>query len=298
MEKKVKIKMKSKFVLGLLVVLAIVFAPKISSSKDNSPETVFLSKNNLLMLNSEVEGASTSAIIAKAKELDAAYSGLKEKASGAKKPLYLFLNTPGGSIQSGLELIEALNGIGRPVKTVTLFAASMGFQIAQNLEERLILKNGILMSHRAAGEIQGSFGGVQPSQMDSRYQLWLDRVRELDEQTVSRTKGKQTYETYTKQYQNEMWLTGTKSVNQGYADRIVAVKCDDTLSGVTTKHISFMGFPVDYDLDNCPINTSPMNIRISQQAGKTVSAEVENEVKEKFLSSFENKQRQVLPLVF
>ena len=298
MEKKVKIKMKSKFVLGLLVVLAIVFAPKISSSKDNSPETVVLSKNNLLMLNSEVNGDSTSTVIAKAKELDSAFAGLKEKASGTKQPLYLFLNTPGGSIQSGLELIEALNGIGRPVKTVTLFAASMGFQIAQNLDERLILKNGILMSHRAAGEIQGSFGGTQPSQMDSRYALWLDRVRELDEQTVSRTKGKQTYDTYIKQYQNEMWLTGTKSVNQGYADRIIKLKCDETLKGFSTRRITFLGFPVEYDLDNCPINTSPMNIRIAQQAGKTISTEVENEVKEKFLSFFENKQRQVLPLVF
>jgi ATP-dependent protease ClpP protease subunit len=212
--------------------------------------------------------------------------------------LYLFLNTPGGSIQAGLELNEALNGIGRPVDTITLFAASMGFQIAQNLGERLILKNGILMSHRAAGGFEGSFGGQQPSQMDSRYQFWLDRIRELDEQTVKRTNGKQTYASYIKEYANEMWLTGTKAVSEGYADRVVKIKCDSSLSGSTSHNASLMGFQVLYDLDNCPINTSPLNVRIGNKEGKNLTPEIEKEIREKFLSQFENKQRQVLPMVF
>lgn len=268
------------------------------SGSNNGTETVVLSSSNVLILNSEVNGESTSAIIAGAKKLDNALNAGIGKIVTNNKPLYLFLNTPGGSIQSGLELIEALKGIGRPVNTITLFAASMGFQIAQNLDERLILKNGVLMSHHAAGEFVGSFGGIQPSQVDNRYKLWLDRVRELDEQTVKRTNGKQTYESYIKEYDKEMWLTGTKSVEEGYADRIVAVKCDSTLSGATTKHANFLGFDIAYDLDNCPLNTSPMNVRISQLEGKSVSNELLNEVKNKFMSQFENKQGQVLPMVF
>ena len=286
----------NKIVVGLLVAVALVLVPKPSMSKDNGPETVILSKSNTLILNSEVNGDSISTIISSAKDLDASYS--RTEFMGKKRHLYLFLNTPGGSIQSGLELIEALKGIGRPVDTITLFAASMGWQIAQNLGDRLILKNGILMSHHASGEMEGSFGGVHPSQMDSRYQLWLDRIRELDEQTVSRTNGKQSYESYTKQYDKEMWLTGTKSVEQGYADRIVLVKCDSTLSGVTTKHADFMGMDVAYDLDNCPVNTSPMNIRVGSPGEKTVNTELANKVRAEFLSNFENKESQVLPMTF
>ena len=209
----------------------------------------------------------------------------------------MFLNTPGGSIQSGLEMIEALQGIGRPINSITLFAASMGFQIAQNLDDRLILKNGVLMSHHAAGGFEGSFGGIRPNQVDSRYQLWLDRVKELDEQTVRRTNGKQTYESYTKEYDHEVWLTGSKSVEEGYADRIVKVKCDSSLSGVTTKHASFMGLDIAYDLDNCPINTSPMNIRVNALDGKTLTKELETKVKDEFTGQFENKQKMV-PLDF
>ena len=286
----------NKIVLSLLIILAMVLIPRTSVSKGNGPETVVLSKTNTLVLGGDVYGDSVSAVISKAKELDYSLNSGRGHIITNKEPLYLFLNTPGGSIQSGLEMIEALNGIGRPVNTITLFAASMGFQIAQNLNDRLVLKNGVLMSHRAAGEFQGSFGGIQPSQVDNRYKFWLDRVKEMDDQTVSRTMGKQTYETYTKQYQNEMWLTGTKAVEQGYADRIVVAKCDSSLNGVSTKHASILGFDIAYDLDNCPLNSSPMNIRISSLDGKTLTSELTNEVTAKFLASFENKQKQVVPM--
>ena len=284
----------NKIVVGLLVILAAIVAPNVLASKDSNSNVIILTKDNLLTLNSEVNGDSVSAVIAKAKSLDAKLSG--KRFNKKDSPLYLFLNTPGGSIQSGLELIEDLQGIGRKTNTITLFAASMGWQIAQGLGDRLILKNGVLMSHRAAGEMQGSFGGTRPSQMDNRYQLWLDRVKELDEQTVSRTNGKQTYKSYTEQYQNEMWLTGTKSVEQGYADRVVLVKCDASLNGVTTNHASFMGLDIEYDLDLCPINTSPMNIRIGGGAGGDASnKELVAEAKSKFLSQFYNKQKQIVP---
>lgn len=293
---------KSKF-LGLMVAGLLALIPLNSSSKDSqSANSVTLTSENTMVLNTEVNGESVSAVIAKAKELDNNLSGgvLHNPLKNNKnKPLYLFLNTPGGDIQAGMELIEALHGLGRPVNTITLFSASMGFQIAQNLDDRLILKSGVLMSHHAAGQFEGYFGGSQPSQIDSRYKLWLDRIREMDEQTVSRTNGKQTYESYTKQYDHEMWLTGSQSVEQGYADRVVTVKCDASLAGVTAHHVTFMGMDVVYDLDACPLNTSPMNVRVGGSTGGSITIITEGQVediKKKFLEQFENKQRAVIPM--
>lgn len=291
--------MKTKLLLGLALTALFTMIPASLSSAATGQETVVFTSENTLVLNSEVNGDSVSKIIGSAKTLDAAMTGAtgaKEKLTG-KKPLYLFLSTPGGSIQSGLELIEAMHGLGRKVNTVTLFAASMGWQIVQNLDDRLILKSGVLMSHHAAGEFAGSFGGVSPSQVDSRYQLWLDRVRELDEQTVRRTNGKQTYESYTKAYDHEMWMTGSKAVDGGYADRVVTVKCDASLAGTTTYTISFMGFPVSYDLDNCPLNTSPQNVRIGNEVSvaATPLAYVEN-IKKEFLASFYLAKAKEIPM--
>ncbi len=55
---------------------------------------------------------------------------------------------------------------------------------------------------------------------------------------------------------------------------------------------------IAYDLDKCPLNTSPMNIRVNSLDGKTNNPELVNKVKEEFLSNFRNKQRQVIPLMF
>jgi ATP-dependent Clp protease, protease subunit len=272
-----KFKLLSVFMAPLVV---LVLTSTLFLRKPSNDDSITLTANNTVVLAGEINGDSVSEAIHKAKELD-------NKFSLFHKPIYLFLNTPGGVIQEGLTLIEALNGLDRPVSTVTLFSASMGFQIVQNLNgERLILKNGVLMSHRAAGAFEGSFGGQKPSQVESRYTFWYNRIQELDEQTVKRTKGKQTLESYQKAYADELWLSGTQSVKEGYADRIVTVKCDCTLDGILTHSISIFGITVKYDLARCPINSSPTNIRLVSPDGKNISTEMQEAVKNKFQEQY------------
>lgn len=255
-----------------LSVLAPISAGSASQGRDDR-STVTLSDDNVLSLNDEVNGETVAAVVEQARALDSKFSTYEKFTGGSKRPIYLFLNTPGGSIQDGLMLIEQLQSLKRPVYTITMFAASMGFQIAQNLGQRLILKNGVLMSHRARGEFGGEFGGSAPSQIDSRYGLWMDRLTELDRQTVSRTGGKQTLESYQKAYASELWRTGEKSVAEGYADKVVKVSCDSSLNGVTEHTILFMGMiPITYDLSNCPMNTTPMNIRVNIRTNKGVKS--------------------------
>ena len=215
---------------------------------------IILTKDNTLVLNDAFTGKTVSDLIGQAKKMNA---GLK---SGY--PIYLFLDTPGGSIQAGIELIEYLNGINRPVHTVTLFAASMGWQLAQHLGKRYVLKYGVLMSHKAAGGFQGEFGG-SGSQIDSRYGLWLRRVTMMDQQTVDRTEGKKTLKQYQSEYDNELWLNGSEAVAAGYADEVVSVKCSADLSGSRTQTISFFGLKIDLSFDNCPIRTYPTEIRVN-----------------------------------
>ena len=285
-------KMK-KVVLVLLLALTIVIVPRMSVSKENKTETIVLGADNLLVLNSEVNGESAGALILKAKELDAKLS-CRLGLHGA--PLYLYLNTPGGYISNGLEIIEALKGLGRPVHTITYFAASMGFQIVENLDNRYILQSGVLMSHRATGSAEGSLGGTAPSQIEQRLHLSIQLTKEMDEQTVSRTNGKQTLESYQAAYQNELWMTGQESIVGGYADSIVHVKCGKSLSGTTTHQTEFLGMPISYELDNCPINSAPLNIRVGSIA--PMSAEYVDRVKSQFISNFEMKASAPRPMTY
>lgn len=209
-------------------------------------KTITLTQDNTLVLDAAFDTKSVNKVMSKAKELDA------KLASGY--PMYLFLYTPGGSIQAGVELIEFLSGLNRPVHTVTMFAASMGFQTVQHLGTRYITRYGILMSHKAYGSFRGEFGGTI-SQIDSRYAMWLRRVKMMDEQTVKRTNGKQTLKSYTNAYSPELWLNGIEAVEQGYADEVVTLKCDDSLNKSVEDTFSYGPYSFVVIRPLCPIQT-------------------------------------------
>jgi ATP-dependent protease ClpP protease subunit len=260
-------KMKTKIMLGALAIAILASLPLASVSKGSAKSDshkIVLTSDNVIVLGDVIGGDTVAAVITKAKELDTS-GNLLGKVGISRKPIYLYVRSPGGEIQTGLEMLEALKGLNRPVDTVTAFAASMAFQTVQQLGKRYITASGVLMSHRAAGAFEGSFGGEKPSQMDSRKNFWEARLQEMDQRTVDRTNGKQTLASYQRAYDNELWVTGSQAVAQGYADEVVTVSCDDSLAGATTHTIMFMGIvPIEYDLDNCPLNSSPMNIRIGK----------------------------------
>ena len=241
--------MINKLIAGLLVTLALICLPLTSSSKGNEPKTITLTSSNLLVLNGVVNGETVGPLITKAKQLD--------DALGRNKHIYLYINSPGGEVQTGMELIEALKGMGHSVDTVTAFGA--------------------------------------PSQLDSRVRLWTEITKEMDETTVRRTNNRQTLESYQKAYSQELWVTGQEAVAGGYADAVVRVKCDKTLNGTTQHEVEFMGMTIDYELSNCPLNTSPANIRIG---GKALSQEYTEIVKKLFLSNYSMEQNTPLPMVF
>jgi ATP-dependent Clp protease protease subunit len=235
--------------MRLFIVIMMLLAMLSVNAAETPRKEIVLTKDNTLVLNESFRGSSVSSLIGQAKEMDASLK------SGY--PIYLFLSTPGGSIQAGLELIEFLEGLNRPVHTITLFSASMGFQLVQHLGKRYILKYGVLMSHKAAGGFRGEFGGGS-SQIDSRYGLWLRRLQMMDKQTVNRTNGKKTLKQYQSEYDNELWLNGEEAVRNGYADAVVSVKCSESLNGSTSKTVRYYGFNVKLTFDNCPIRTFPI----------------------------------------
>jgi ATP-dependent Clp protease protease subunit len=242
----------------LVLAFALVLAQSCTKSEAKN-ETISLSKNNTLVLAAEVNDETVAKLSAQALAMD--------ENLDADAPIYLILNTPGGSVTAGLELIDNLKGLDRKVHTITIFAASMGFQIAQNLNDRIITSNGVLMSHRARGGMSGEFGGQSPSQFESRFAFWNNKIKELDKTTVARTKGMQTLESYQNAYENELWLTGRDAVTQGYADQVRSARCDKSLSGTSTEVFSFFGLQIEVVFSQCPLITGPLSVSMSIMVG-------------------------------
>ena len=87
---------------------------------------------------------------------------------------------------------------------------------------------------------------------------------------VKRTKGKQTLKSYRAAYENELWLTGSQAVKQGYADQVVRVKCDKSLTGEYEQVIHFMGIPITLYFSNCPLNTNMLRYEIKLMTNRGI----------------------------
>jgi len=233
-------------ILGLYFIIGGYFVFAATSAIPS--DVIILKDSNTVALTAVVDGASVGKVISELYKLDQ---------KNTSEPIYLVLNTPGGSIEDGFNLMTVAQGLHRKVNTVTVFAASMGFQIAQALGDRYITQYGTLMSHKAKGGFQGEF----PGQVNSRLNYWLDRVMEMDKVTVSRTHGKQTLEGYRSAYANELWLTGSKSVAEGYADKVIGVRCDKSLMGSYQERVETLFGTVDVTWSQCPLITEPIAVK-------------------------------------
>lgn len=78
-------------------------------------------------------------------------SEIEELASASTKPIHIIINSPGGSVATGSQIlssIEMAKNRGITVKCyVPVLAASMGFQVLVHCSERYALKYALLLFH-------------------------------------------------------------------------------------------------------------------------------------------------------
>lgn len=137
------------------------------------------------------------------------------------EPITLIINSPGGSVLDGAQIISAMEAARGPVNTLCVsLCASMAAMIHQYGTHRLMINRSILMFHPAAGGMEGTL-----EQQNSRLTLFKSFIGKM-EQNVAKRAGV-SFAEYKLRSNVELWLDAEDSLAQHYADQIVFVRGAD-----------------------------------------------------------------------
>ena len=141
---------KLSLVLGISMATAGLAEPLITAEPVSTTKTIHVDKTRLI----EILGRVDSQIVDKANDL-------MELSNKSNMPVYLLINSPGGSVAAGNVFIDAMRiakSRGVDVKCITsIYAASMAFSILANCSERFVLPNSKLLFHPARISLMGMF---------------------------------------------------------------------------------------------------------------------------------------------
>ena len=219
-------------------------------------KTIELSEKNTINFNNSFN----STFIAK-KQIEAVAKCMANVGSEITIVAY----SPGGSISAGQLFFDTLKGLPCKFNTLTIFGASMSYQMTQQLGKRYILPSGKLMSHRAS--VRG-LGGEIGGELNSIINLLEKNVTELERIASSRVG--LSLEEYRSQIRDELWLTGAEAVKRNHADEVVYARCDRTLTGTSTQVFRTMFGDVAVEFSNCPIITGILSIQLVGTSKYTV----------------------------
>ena len=169
-----------------------------------------LLKDRIVMLTGPVEDAMANSIIAQLLFLDA---------QDPTKDIYLYVNTPGGSVSAGLAIVDTMNFIKADVQTIVMgTAASMGTVIASSgaKGKRFMLPNAEYMIHQPMG---GTGGGTQQTDMAIAAEHLL-KTRNKLEQILADNSGK-TIKQVHKDAERDYWMTAEETLAYGFIDKIM-----------------------------------------------------------------------------
>jgi ATP-dependent Clp protease protease subunit len=166
-----------------------------------------LLKDRIIWLGSEVRDDNANEIAAKL---------LLLAAEDPEKDIFLYVNSPGGSITAGMAIYDTMQFVPNDIVTVGIgMAASMGQLLltAGTKGKRYITPNARVLLHQP----HGGFGGTS-SDIQTQAALILDMKKRLAEITAQQT-GK-SVEQINLDGDRDRWFTAQEALDYGFVDHI------------------------------------------------------------------------------
>lgn len=170
-----------------------------------------LLKDRIIWLGSEVKDENANEICAQM---------LMLAAEDPKKDIWLYINSPGGSITAGMAIYDTMKLIEPDVATVGVgMAASMGqFLLSSGTKgKRYLTQHARVLMHQPAGGIGGTATDVR---IDA--ELIMDMKRTLSQLTAEQTG--HTLEQIYKDNAYDHWFNAQQALDYGFVDHIISDK--------------------------------------------------------------------------
>ena len=140
----------------------------------------------------------------------------------SSKPIYLYINSPGGSVTAGLAIYDTMRHIKSPVVTICVgLAASMGaFLLSGGTKgKRLALPNSRIMIHQPLG---GTQGRRQATDIEIEAKEILRIRTELNQMMADNTG--QTIEKIEKDTDRDYFMSAQEAKEYGLIDQVIEDK--------------------------------------------------------------------------
>jgi len=167
-----------------------------------------LLKDRIIFLGDEVSDVSASLIVAQLLFLES---------EEPDKDISLYINSPGGSITSGMAIYDTMQYIKCDVRTICVgMAASMGaFLLAGGAKgKRCALPNAEIMIHQPSGGARGQATDIQ---------IQAERILQMKKklnQILSENTGK-TVKKITEDSERDRFMTSEEALEYGLIDKII-----------------------------------------------------------------------------
>ncbi len=170
-----------------------------------------LLNDRIIFLADEVNDVTASLVVAQLLYLEA---------QDPDKDIYLYINSPGGSITAGMAIYDTMNYIKCDVSTICVgMAASMGaFLLSSGAKgKRMALPNAEVMIHQPLGGMQGQATDIK---------IHADRIIKIKEK-LNRLLSEQTgkpLKTIEKDTERDNFMTADEAMAYGLVDKVITKK--------------------------------------------------------------------------
>lgn len=178
-------------------------------SETKTVKTLKVPANRTVLINGPIGYVEESDNEIKAK--------LKELGS-SKEPIFVLINSPGGSVDVGNEIVSLMQAADGPVYTVcTALCASMAAVILEHGTKRFALDRATVMFHDASGGARGSLG-----QMNSILQFYRRGIEKTNRYIAARSSMK--YEEFMELQKDNLWIDAEDAKSLNLVDDLVRLK--------------------------------------------------------------------------